>query len=474
MLSLVNPFRTGVYRIAGRRYRRVLIATMITVGVSAVLLGLVGLTRWQSRAALQEDTRSGLAQTGQQMVRSLQRSRGTLTLLRDALNRESGMSNSDLRALGASSVEHTRHLLGVGRARRSEPLVWWSPPNFSPVELRRLERGIIQRFSIAGIWRVPSTFVVGGPERPVLVMVEPLQTLKFTTIIGVFDLKPLVQDFFDLNQQFPVQLLDRGVVLYRSPDWRADTASEHRIVLEETVRMDAAKWTIQMQPGATQVAQTLSWVSIVLVALSVVAGLGVIAIVWLLAARTWLLERAVTRRTAALRRALKRVRQLAITDELTGLYNRRFFLKRWIWEWERATRYARPIACLMMDVNKFKLVNDQLGHAAGDDLLRKVSLELQRALRQSDILARFGGDEFIAALPETTQGQAQAVAEKLRRIRIPLPPPLAGTLPAVTLSVGIGVLEPGMKQHEDVLEAADRALYEQKRGLPVRSLPAHT
>jgi diguanylate cyclase (GGDEF)-like protein len=228
-----------------------------------------------------------------------------------------------------------------------------------------------------------------------------------------------------------------------------------------------------MQPGATQVAQTLSWVTVALIVLSVIAGLGVSAIVWILAARTWILERAVTRRTAALQRALKRVRQLAITDELTGLYNRRFFLKRWIWEWERATRYGRPIACLMMDVNKFKDVNDRLGHAAGDEVLRRVARELQRILRQSDILCRFGGDEFIAALPETTQAQAQAVAEKLRKVRVPVAQPLASTMPAVTLSVGVAVLEAGMKQHEDVLEAADRALYEQKRGVPNGSLHSH-
>src|SRR6185295_7974180 len=134
----------------------------------------------------------------------------------------------------------------------------------------------------------------------------------------------------------------------------------------------------------------------------------------------------------SLQRALKRVRQLAITDELTGLYNRRFFLRRWIWEWERATRYGRPIACLMMDVNKFKDVNDRFGHATGDELLRQVSRELQRTLRQSDILARFGGDEFIAALPETTQAQAQAVADKLRRIRIPVGQPSAPPASEVT------------------------------------------
>ncbi len=170
-----------------------------------------------------------------------------------------------------------------------------------------------------------------------------------------------------------------------------------------------------------------------------------------------------TRRTAALRRALKRVRQLAITDELTGLYNRRFFLRRLAWEWDRAKRYHRPLACLMIDVNNFKQVNDRLGHAVGDLVLQQVAQELKATLRQSDFLARFGGDEFVIALPETSYAQAARVAQKLRKVSIDIPEARAHKVSPVGLSVGIGHVEQPDENTEDILEAADRSLYAHKR-----------
>jgi diguanylate cyclase (GGDEF)-like protein len=233
--------------------------------------------------------------------------------------------------------------------------------------------------------------------------------------------------------------------------------------VEQAVAIDGMRWRIHMQPSRARVVQTLSWFNVLFVVLSVIAGLGVTVIVWILAARTWILQRAVQRRTAALRRASERLRQLARTDELTGLYNRRFFLDQWRWEYERAKRYGRPLACLMVDVNGFKQVNDRLGHLAGDLLLKEVAKELKTALRQSDILARFGGDEFIIALPETGFEQAASVAEKLRQVAIHVPGGTARQVAPIRLSVGVSEIEPTDHDPQDLIQAADESLYASKR-----------
>ena len=241
------------------------------------------------------------------------------------------------------------------------------------------------------------------------------------------------------------------------------THPSREIIVERTVTTDAARWTIQMQPGSSSVTRTLSWLNVLLIALSLIVALAISSIVWLLAARTWVLQRAVARRTAALRRTSARLRQMAVTDDLTGLYNRRFFLDRWKWEYERAKRYQRPLVCLMVDVNNFKQVNDHLGHHAGDLVLKQVAQELKTMLRQSDILARFGGDEFIVALPETSSAQADSVAEKLRQISIRVPEPGGHELPPISVSVGMGRVTEQDQTPDMTLEAADQSLYQSKR-----------
>jgi diguanylate cyclase (GGDEF)-like protein len=153
---------------------------------------------------------------------------------------------------------------------------------------------------------------------------------------------------------------------------------------------------------------------------------------------------------------------MAITDELTGLYNRRYFLTRWDWEYERAKRYQRPLACLMIDVNGFKQVNDQLGHQTGDLVLKRVAQELKEVLRQSDILARLGGDEFVIALPETDSVQATSVAEKLRRVNVRIPEGKTRGLSSVSLSVGMSRIG-DEESPQDLLAAADQSLYTYKR-----------
>lgn len=468
-MNVPARLRTLSPRLNTQRYRQVMIASVVTLLVSGSLLGLIGATQWRGKRALETDTRSVVTKTTQQLLRALTSRRGTLTFLRDTLNRQTDVTATQLKALGASATEHTRHLLGTGLIRESQLPQWWfGPQELSPTELAQLNRTIVERTRIRGIWRVPSTFVAAmRSQRLLLVMLEPLKAAAFrhSAVIGVFDVKPLLEDFIAANlpSHQPIQVLSEDTLLYRSSHWQPATDDQRPIIEEDHMAVDSARWTLQMQPGSTRVAQTLSWFNVLLISLSLIAGLGVTIVVWLLAARTWLLQRAVARRTAALRRTLKRLRQMAVTDELTGLYNRRFFLDRWAWEYERAKRYQRPLACLMIDVNGFKQVNDQLGHPAGDLVLKHVAQELKVALRHADILARFGGDEFVIALPETSLEQAEAVAEKLRRVSIAVPGGTARRLPPVSLSVGLSRVEQDDDSPQEILQAADQSLYASKR-----------
>jgi diguanylate cyclase (GGDEF)-like protein len=468
-MSRVNRFQADALRLSTRRYRRLLVAAAVTLATSTSLLGLIGFMQWRGRQALRSDTRAVVAQTAQQLLRGIQSRRGALTLLRDTLRRRPALTPAALRALGSSSVEHTRHLIGIGSAQAGQDPVWWAHRNLSQAEFRQLGLAIRQRLRLAGVWGVPSTLVVTTRgQRPLLLMLEPVPgSSPSIAIAGCFDLAPFLQDFFASTpaQRYPAQVFDDQRLLYRSADWTLERRDRQPVIVEAPVRIDAARWTLQMQPGRTGIARTLSWANVLLAGLSLIAGLGITGIVWMLAARTWILQRAVAKRTAALRRALSRVRQMAVTDELTGLYNRRFFLRRLEWEWARAKRYQRPLTCLMIDVNNFKDVNDRLGHPVGDLVLQQVARELRTLLRQSDILARLGGDEFVAALPETSEAQAAQVAEKLRRVGIRLPDAPLQRLGDVTLSVGASHVTPQDASCQDVLDAADRALYAHKRRL---------
>jgi diguanylate cyclase (GGDEF)-like protein len=226
-----------------------------------------------------------------------------------------------------------------------------------------------------------------------------------------------------------------------------------------------------MQPGTTQTARTLSWFNALLLTFGGLIIIAISVIIWLLAMRTRLLQRAVSRRTAALRRAMERLRGLATTDELTGLSNRRAFLERWQFEYERAVRYGRPLECLVIDVDGFKSINDTAGHPMGDAVLTQVAQELQASLRQSDVLARFGGDEFIVALPETSVAQAVLVAEKLRKLHLRGPWERFPGLGPVRLSVGLSHLQPHLTA-EQVIQQADADMYASRREARMGSMAA--
>jgi diguanylate cyclase (GGDEF)-like protein len=156
-----------------------------------------------------------------------------------------------------------------------------------------------------------------------------------------------------------------------------------------------------------------------------------------------------------------RLRELARNDPLTGLLNRRAFLDQGDSEWVRHKRHRHPIACFAMDVDAFKRINDNFGHAAGDAVLQHIGTLLRATLRVSDLPARTGGDEFVALMPETTAEGAGATAERLlARLEAH---PLAVLDQSLAASVSIGVADSETcSSLEELLARADRALYRAK------------
>lgn len=165
-----------------------------------------------------------------------------------------------------------------------------------------------------------------------------------------------------------------------------------------------------------------------------------------------------------LRDSLEREKLLACTDGLTGLYNHRHFFELAAREFHAALRHGRPLAFLMFDMDDFKKVNDTLGHAAGDRLLARVAQAAVGHVRASDVIARYGGDEFIALLPHAGARQALPVAERIRASVASLHIEEMENMPEITLSIGIAALvrEPPDENVERVIQRADEALYAAK------------
>ena len=170
------------------------------------------------------------------------------------------------------------------------------------------------------------------------------------------------------------------------------------------------------------------------------------------------------RTESSLHHANARLTQLAERDPLTGVYNRRVFLARLEAELAHHRQSGVPFSLILFDIDRFKQVNDSLGHATGDLVLRHVVAITHQRLRASDLLARFGGEEFILLLPETHLAGATMVAERIRLnlTAAPAEIPNAAALP-VTCSFGVTAAESQTCSTEDLLVAADRAMYAAKR-----------
>lgn len=165
-----------------------------------------------------------------------------------------------------------------------------------------------------------------------------------------------------------------------------------------------------------------------------------------------------------LRQRNRELEDMAITCPLTGIYNRRYFDYRYSEEMRRARRYEHGIGLAMVDIDNFKEINDTHGHLVGDEVLRQTAQALKGAIRNSDILARIGGDEFAAILPEAPPSGALAVGLRMRmRVQNTRLNTSIGPL-KVTVSVGIVSLDPPNEivSDEVFFKRADEALYQAK------------
>lgn len=168
--------------------------------------------------------------------------------------------------------------------------------------------------------------------------------------------------------------------------------------------------------------------------------------------------------TAVVLRA-QHLRQLSATDRLTGLWNRGAFEDRLREEWSRARRHGRPLSLAILDLDHFKDFNDTHGHAAGDAALRTLAESLRAALRREDVLARWGGEEFVVLLPETQAADAITRIEEVRRSlerAVPLTT-RTGSVLGITASAGVASWPDDGLEVDELLAAADRRLYAAKQ-----------
>jgi diguanylate cyclase (GGDEF)-like protein len=161
--------------------------------------------------------------------------------------------------------------------------------------------------------------------------------------------------------------------------------------------------------------------------------------------------------------AKERLAALAVRDDLTELFNYRYLQTRVTDEFKRAERYREPLSCVMIDVDYFKRINDRHGHDAGDDALREVAERLRKAVREVDVVARYGGEEFLLVLPSTNFSGALSVAERVWRSIGGENFVLGSASERITVSVGVAVYPSrDIKTRDQLLKAADRALYQAK------------
>jgi diguanylate cyclase (GGDEF)-like protein len=179
-------------------------------------------------------------------------------------------------------------------------------------------------------------------------------------------------------------------------------------------------------------------------------------------------RRQLERALAELKQANRMLEQLAATDGLTGLPNRRTLDERLAWEVAQRRRNQEPLAMLMFDLDNFKLRNDTYGHEDGDNVLRQFAQVLRHSVRESDLAARFGGEEFAVLLPETDEPKAMLLAERIleavhaeRWAHSP-----------VTASVGAAALTEAQQDGSDLCRRADLALYAAKRAGKDRAVAA--
>lgn len=175
------------------------------------------------------------------------------------------------------------------------------------------------------------------------------------------------------------------------------------------------------------------------------------------------LELKVAERTRALSDSNDLLEEIALTDVLTGLPNRRHALARLSKEWNESTQKMTPLSCMMIDADGFKQINDNHGHDAGDEVLRQLSRQLRYAVRTDDIVCRLGGDEFLVICPNTNQQGVMQIAEQMRKAIEELRIPAGNGRWPGSVSVGVASRMPNMHVYDDLIKAADEGVYLAKR-----------
>ncbi|MFD1743869.1 PleD family two-component system response regulator [Rhizobium helianthi] len=164
-----------------------------------------------------------------------------------------------------------------------------------------------------------------------------------------------------------------------------------------------------------------------------------------------------------LRSSVHQTIELAVTDGLTGLHNRRYLDNHLKTLFNRAAARGRPLSVCITDIDRFKSVNDTYGHDVGDEVLREFARRIRSTVRGADLACRYGGEEFVVVMPDTDASAAAAIAERLRGMIEAIPFTLPGGAQLhITASLGIATFCEGMETPEQLMKSADKALYEAK------------
>lgn len=415
--------------------RRAFLACLLLLGVSAGAAGAFGWLHWQTDRAARADTEHLLAQLTRRLAQAVQGRRDAVALLRGSLQSAPGLRDEERASLIQTAMQHWPEWTATGLISSSTGRTTWFPEGASTTQTAawsRLVSDAGRRHWLQARLRLPIVqAAVAGPDRPVLAVLEPLR--RGDTVAVLIDLSSVMTEELRLSPEpsLPIRVLEQGAVLYRARSWPGEGRFP---MIERPLASNGLRWIVQT-PADAPSAMPWPWLNGFLATVLLLAGLAV----------------------AGLFKVAEALRRLATTDELTGLANRRSFLERWDVEVERARRYGRELACLVIDVNGFKRVNDRLGHAVGDRVLQDVARALRSQLRRTDLVARFGGDEFIVGLPETAAPQAERVAQKLRELTID--GPWSDRLDE-PLSISVGVSQMQRRESSpDIIQRADADLY---------------
>lgn len=340
--------------------------------------------------------------------------------------------------------------------------------------------GVVWLGSNVGLWRFASPRATPWTSRP-----SPTLERVFVNGQPVARARPdgspidLAFGFERLRLEFtPNTFASDAVTAFKLEPLDADWSAARRGVVAEYTSLPEGRYRLRMRSGSGPDRAESEWAFTVrppwyrtplVYLLEIGAAAGLLLLVSQLRThrlrrRSHELERAVIEKTAALQEANRRLAELAWSDELTALYNRRHFEEALAEEWARAHRTRSPIALVMVDIDHFKSLNDTLGHVAGDRALRAVADVIKAcARRPGDVAARYGGEEFVVLLPGGRRERVHALAEEIREAVEALALPHPGhALGRITVSVGVAAVSAPESLQSTLVDAADRALYRAK------------